>query len=199
MLGWFLFCWPRNWWETLMAFLRLQLSFDKARIKEFPALSSPGTSLSGSWTGTNESQYHWQSGCHMETSELSGIRWFSLGNAEHKFSSAISGSPKRRWIKPCREQRDGQNHAVPLQKNSKQSNKRKVDLFAALLRNYRLPVLKSLWGKLSILKNALCFRKTAFRGNFLTWPIWAVGFAFRYFAANLQHGNKMVLGASYTS
>lgn len=34
--------------------------------------------------------------------------------------------------------------AVPLQKNSKQSNKRKVDMFAALLRNYRLPVLKSL-------------------------------------------------------
>lgn len=34
MLGWFLFCWWRNWCETLMAFLRLQLSFDKTRIKE---------------------------------------------------------------------------------------------------------------------------------------------------------------------
>ena len=58
--------------------------------------------------------------------------------------------------------------AVPLQKNSQQSNKRKVDLFAALLRNYRLPVLKSLGGRLWILNNAHCFRKTAFRGNFLT-------------------------------
>lgn len=53
--------------------------------------------------------------------------------------------------------------AVPSQENSKQSNKRKVDLFGALLRNYRLSVPKSLpGGELSILKNTPGFKKTAF-------------------------------------